>query len=430
MGCSIITHHPQWEDHMTSRERLRRAIHHQQPDRPPLDLGSTLVTGIQAGAYARLRQALGISGGRVRVYDPYQMLAEVEEPVKKALGVDTVGIQLPTTMFGYRNENWKPFRMFDGTEVEVSGHFEYDLLANGDIVQYPKGDRTAPPSGHMPKDGWYFDTIVRQEPIVEERLDPAEWVAQTYAAYTDEELRYIEMTSRFWFESSSYGILGNFWGAGFGDIAVVPGPGVLHPKGIRDPEEWYVSTLTRKDYMMEIFRLQFELQMKNLEAYRQAVGDRIDVIVMSGTDFGSQNGPFISPAAYREMFKPLHKAMNDWVHHNTEWKTFYHTCGSVVAYLDDFAEAGIDILNPVQISAAGMAPEGLKEKYGNRFVFWGGAVDAQHTLAFGTAEQVSAEARRNIGTFGREGGFVFNNVHNIQATVPTENILALLRSVK
>ncbi len=414
---------------MTSRERLRKAIHHQQPDRPPLDLGSTLVTGIQAGAYARLRKALGVPGGRVRVYDPYQMLAEVEEPVKKALGVDTVGIQLPTTMFGYRNEDWKPFRMFDGTEVEMSGHFAYDVLPNGDIVQYPKGDRSAPPSGHMPKDGWYFDTIVRQEPIDEERLDPAEWVAQTYAAYTDEELRFVEEASRYWYESSSYGILGNFWGAGFGDIAVVPGPGVLHPKGIRDPEEWYISSLTRKDYVKEIFRLQFELQMKNLEAYRQAVGDRIDVVVMSGTDFGSQNGPFISPDAYREMFKPLHKAMNDWVHRNTKWKTFYHTCGSIVAYLDDFAEAGIDILNPVQISAAGMAPEVLKGTYGDRFVFWGGAVDVQHTLAFGTAEQVSAEARRNSATFGRQGGFVYNNVHNIQATVPTENILALLRGV-
>ena len=124
--------------------------------------------------------------------------------------------------------------------------------------------------------------------------------------------------------------------------------------------------------------------MKNLAMYRQAVGDRIDVVVMSGTDFGSQNGPFISPDAYREIFKPLHAKMNDWVHAAHGWKTFYHTCGSIVAYLDDFAEAGVDILNPVQVSAAGMAPEMLKEKYGDRFVFWGGAVDAQHTLAFGT----------------------------------------------
>ena len=153
---------------MTSRERLRKAIHHQQPDRPPLDLGSTLVTGIQAGAYARLKEgprhhAAAWCACTTRT----RCSAEVEEPVKKALGVDTVGIQLPTTMFGYRNENWKPFRMFDGTEVEISGHFEYDVLPSGDIVQYPKGDRSAPPSGRMPQGGYYFDTIVRQEPIDE-----------------------------------------------------------------------------------------------------------------------------------------------------------------------------------------------------------------------------------------------------------------------
>jgi uroporphyrinogen-III decarboxylase len=130
------------------------------------------------------------------------------------------------------------------------------------------------------------------------------------------------------------------------------------------------------------------------------------------------------------LFKPLHKAMNDWVHAHTKWKTFYHTCGSVVAYLDDFAEAGIDILNPVQVSAAGMDPVTLKTTWGDRFVFWGGAVDAQHTLAFGTPAQVREEAGRNIRAFGRNGGFVFNNVHNIQATVPTENIVALLSSVR
>jgi len=411
---------------MTSRARMRKALSHQQPDRPPLDLGSTLVTGIHAGAYARLKKALGISEGRIRVSDPFQMLAEVEESVKAALGVDTMGIQLPTTIFGYKNEKWKPFRMFDGNEVEISGNFQYDVLPTGDIVQYPKGDRSAPPSGRMPKDGFYFDTIVRQEPIDEAALNPKEWVEQSFSLYTEEDLRFLEESAKWWYEHSDYSLVGNFGGAGFGDIAFVPGPDVPHPKGIRDPEEWYVSSLTRKEYIKEIFQLQLDLQMKNLQMFRQAVGDRIDVVFMSGTDFGSQNGPFISPDAYRETFKPLHKIMNDWVHAHTAWKTFYHTCGSIVAFLDDFAEAGIDILNPVQISAAGMSPETLKGKYGNTFVFWGGAIDAQHILPFAPPEQVREEALHNRAVFGRNGGFVFTNVHNIQATVPAENIVALL----
>lgn len=415
---------------MTSRERVRSAINHQVPDRVPLDLGSTLVTGIQASIYAKLKKALGISGGNIRVYDPFQMLAEVEEEVKKALGVDTYGIQLPVNIFGYRNENWKPFTMFDGTEVLISGHFEYDMLENGDIVQYPKGDRSAPPSGKMPEGGYYFDSIVRQEPIDDSKLDPKEWVMQTYSLYTEEDLRYLEETSRWYFENTDYALIGNFWGAGFGDIAIVPGPHIPHPKGIRDPEEWYVSVITRKQYIKDIFGYQFELQMKNLKMYREAVGERIEVIVMSGTDFGSQHGPFISPAAYRDMFKPLHRAMNDWVHENTPWKTFFHTCGSIAAFLDDFAEAQVDILNPVQISAFGMEPELLKEQYGDRFVFWGGGVDSQGVLSFGTPEEVRLQVAHNIEVFSRGGGFVFNNVHNIQTTVPLDNLLAFFATLK
>jgi len=413
---------------MTSRERIRHAINHREADRVPLDLGSTLVTGIQASIYARLKKSLGIGEGRTLVYDPYQMLAEVEEPVKEKLGVDTLGIQLPVTMFGYRNEDYKPFTMFDGTEVFISGHFEYDVLDSGDIVQYPQGDRSAPPSGRMPKGGYYFDSIVRQEPIVEEELDAREWAEQTYSLYTDEDLRFLEEASKHWFEGTDYALLGNFWGAGFGDIAVVPGPAVLNPKGIRDPEEWYVSTVTRREYVREIFGYQFEIQMKNLRMYREAVGDRIDIIVMSGTDFGSQNGPFISPDSYRELFMDLHRSMNRWVHENTGWKTFFHTCGSITEFLDDFREAEVDILNPVQISARGMDPAFLKENYGDDFVFWGGGVDPQGTLAFGTPEDVALEVARNLDIFKKGGGYVFNNVHNIQANVPLQNLMAMFET--
>jgi len=158
-------------ENMTSRERVRLAINHKEADRVPLDLGSTLVTGIQASVYHKLKNVLSVSKRLVKVYDPFQMLAEVEDEIKQLLGVDTYGIQLPVTIFGYRNENWKTFKMFDGTEVLISANLEYDVLENGDIVQYPKGDRDAPPSGKMPKGGYYFDIIVRQEPIDESRLE-------------------------------------------------------------------------------------------------------------------------------------------------------------------------------------------------------------------------------------------------------------------
>ncbi len=415
---------------MTSRERMQKTLNHEEGDRVPMDLGSTLITGIQAGIYAKLRTALGISAGKVKVSDPYQMLAEVDEPVKKALGVDTQGIQLPTTLFGYKNENWKPFTLFDGTDVLMSGHFEYDRLENGDILQYPKGDRSVPPSGRMPHGSHYFDTIVRQEPIVEAKLNAKEWVEQSYTIYSDEDLRYLEENSKWHFENTEYSLVGGFYGAGFGDIAFVPGPHIPYPKGVRDPEEWYISTIIRKSYIQDIFHYQLELQMENLKLLKEAVGERLDVVVMGGTDFGSQNGPFIAPDSYRELFKPLHKKMNDWVHENTSWKTFYHTCGSVTAFLDDFHEAGMDILNPVQIAAKGMDPKFLKENYGDKFVFWGGGIDSQHTLPFGRPEDVKQEVGRNLEIFGKNGGFVFNNVHNIQSSVPMENLLAFFQAFR
>ena len=414
---------------MTSRERVRTALQHRQPDRVPRDFGTTLVTGIHASTYAKLKAALGLRGGSVKVYDPFQMLAEVEEPVRRALGIDTVGIQLPKTVYGYRNEQWKPFSLFDGTEVLISGHFTYDVLDNGDIVQYPRGDRSAPPSAKMPYGGYYFDTIVRQEPIQEDKLDPEEWARQSYAPYAEEDLRYLEDTAAWCFQNTEASLIGNFGGAAFSNIAYVPGPHLPHPKGIRDPEEWYVSMILRKDYIRAIHQYQFEIQMENLKAYHQAVGERIDIIYMSGTDFGSQKGPFISPDLYRELFKPWHKAMNDWVHQHTRWRTFYHSCGSVVAFLDDFVEAGFDILNPVQLSAEGMDPRFLKENYGQKLVFWGGGVDTQHTLPFGTPEEVRREVKRNLEIFGKDGGYVFNTVHNIQANVPVENLLAMFETV-
>ena len=415
---------------MTSRQRVQLALEHREPDRVPVDLGSSLVTGIQASAYARLKEALGIGEGEIRVYEPFQMLAEVEEQLRQALGVDVYGIMLPVTIFGYRNENWKPFQLFDGTEVLVSEHFVFDELPGGDLVQYPEGDRSAPPSGRMPKDGFYFDAIVRQEPIDETKLDPREWVEQTYGLFSDEDLRFLEEQSRWYFENTDYALFGNFGGGSFGDIAIVVGPHIPYPKGIRDPEEFYISHISRKSYIREIFELTLEIQMKNIEMYKQAVGERIQVIEINGNDFGAQNGPFISPQMYRELYKPFHKVMNDWVHGNTTWKTFFHSCGSNIAFLDDFREAGVDILNPVQISAAGMEPELLKKNYGDDFVFWGGAVDAQHTLPFGTADQVLLEVEENISTFMPGGGYVFNNVHNIQAGVPVENILAMFQAVR
>jgi uroporphyrinogen-III decarboxylase len=207
----------------------------------------------------------------------------------------------------------------------------------------------------------------------------------------------------------------------------VPAPWLKYPKGIRDVEEWYISTVTRRDYVYRVFERQCEIALANLEKLYQVVGDRVSVLFVTGTDFGMQTGPFISRETYRELYMPFHKQVNDWVHQHTPWKTFIHTCGSVMALIPDFIEAGFDILNPVQTSAAEMDPRELKARFGDRIVFWGGGVD---TLPFGTPEEVREQVRERIRIFGRGGGFVFNTIHNVQARVPVENLLALYEAVR
>lgn len=415
---------------MTSRERVRKAINHQMPDRIPLDLGSTLVTGIQATTYAKLRKALGLKDGPVKVIEPYQMLAEVEMDVIEKIGVDTVGLHLPTTIFGFKNENWKSWRLFNGTRVLVPEKFITTEDKEGNIYLYPQGDITVSPSGKMPKGGYYFDAIVRQEPINEMSLNPEEWVKQQYSVFSEEELRYLEEKANTLYKSTNLSIVGGLGTASFGDIALVPGLSVKYPKGIRDPKLWYIAHIEYPDYIKGIFELQCEIALKNLKLFYQAVGDKIDVIMLSGTDFGTQNGPFISPDMYREFYKPFHKKINDWVHQNTLWKTFYHTCGSVVAFLDDFVEAGVDILNPVQCSAKDMDPKMLKEKYGDKLVFWGGGVDTQKTLPFGTEEEVREEVKERCLIFGKDGGYVFSAIHNIQSKVPINNLIAMFKVIR
>lgn len=243
-------------------------------------------------------------------------------------------------------------------------------------------------------------------------------------------MEYFQRTVDQLYYNTDLSIVGGFWQGGFGDIAQVPGPGLKHPKGIRDPQEWYIAHVTHPNYIYEIFAIQCEVALENLKLYYQAVGDKIDVVVVSGTDFGAQHAAFISPDMYRQLYKPFHQQLNDWIHANTPWKVFFHSCGSVVDFLDDFIDAGVDILNPVQCSAAGMDPMWLKENYGDKLVFWGGGVDTQKTLPFGTPDQVRQEVADRIRIFAPGGGFVFNTIHNIQQGTPVENLLAMYETVK
>ena len=413
---------------MTSTERIATALAHRAPDRVPVDLGATFVTGMHASCVAALREYYGLEKRPVKVIDPGQMLGEVDEELKRVLGVDVEGVVRRMTRFGFPAEDWKTWRMPDGLEVLVPGRFNVTIDSNGDVLMHPQGDLDAPPSARMPSDGYFFDPIIRQEPLDEERLDPRDNLEE-FTAISEGELAHLEAAAR---RAAATGraVIASFGGTALGDIAVVPGTGLKHPKGIRDITEWYISTRTRRDYIHQVFAGQCEIALKNFEKIAARVGDCVDVINLCGTDFGAQQSSFCSVATLRELWLPYYRRLTGWIRQHTRWKIFKHSCGAVEKFLPSFIEAGFEIFNPVQCSAAGMDAEHLKRTYGARLVFWGGGVDTQQVLPFGTPAQVREQVLRRCEIFSAGGGFVFNPVHNIQARTPVENIVAMIEAVR
>jgi hypothetical protein len=309
-------------------------------------------------------------------------------------------------------------------------NFEYDVGPSGGIMVYPCGDRSAPYALHMPAGGFFFDNIYRSPPVDEDNLTPIEDYKDNYTLNTEEDCVYWERESKRLYEETSFAVMGVKGGMGLGDVAEIPGPFLRNPRGIRDIEGWLMAHLTFPDYVRAVFEYQTSMALKNLEMYRQAVGDRIQVIWLSGTDFGTQGSLMQSRETFVDLYKPYYKKVNDWIHQNTSWKIFYHTCGAVEPLIADFIDMGMDILNPVQCSAAGMDPGHLKKNYGDRIVFWGGGVDTQRTLPLGTSEEVRNQVRERLRTFSPGGGFVFAAIHNIVAKVPPENIIAMIDAIR
>jgi hypothetical protein len=403
------------------------ALDHRAPDRVPVDFGSTGVTGMHASCVAALRDYFGLEKRLVKVHEPYQMLGLVEEDLQSALGLDVEGVFPRKTMFGFPNRDWKPWRMPDGLEVLVSGDFRFTLDANGDTLMHPEGDLSAPPSARMPSGGYFFDTIVRQPPIDEEKLDPEDNLEE-FTRISDEDVEYYRAEAAR-AAASGRAVMANFGGTAFGDIALVPAPFLKHPKGIRDIAEWYMSTSSRRDYIRRIFDRQCDVAISNLKRIHAAVGEAVDTVFICGTDFGTQTSSFCSAQTFRELYYPYYRRLLDWIHSSTGWRCFKHSCGSVVRFIPSFIEAGFDILNPVQCSAVGMEAAGLKARYGDKLTFWGGGVDTQRVLPFGSPEDVRRQVLERCDTFAAGGGFVFNTIHNVQAGTPVANLVAMFDAI-
>jgi len=381
---------------------------------------------VHVSVVAALREHYGLEKRPVRVHEPFQMLGWIDDDLKDAMGIDVVGVFARNTMFGFAADDWKTWEL-NGLEVLVPGQFNTTTDANGDTLVYPEGDTSVPASGRMPKGGYFFDCIIRQEPVDEDKLN-AEENAEEFKPITEAELDHLARAARE-AAATGRGVVAGFGGTAFGDIALVPGPFLKHPKGIRDVTEWYVSTSSRQEYVHQVFERQCEVAVANLVKVYAAVGDNVQAVFICGTDFGTQTSSFCSVKTFNNLYAPYYKRVNDWIHQHTPWKTFKHSCGAVSKFIPALVEAGFDILNPVQCSATGMEPEQLKANFGQSIVFWGGGVDTQKVLPFGTPAEVREQVLRRCEIFAPGGGFVFNTIHNTQAETPVRNIVAMLDAV-
>ncbi len=375
----------------TGRELVRAALHHQEAERLPFDLGGTRVTGIHVNAYRRLRPALGLEAREPKVADLTQQLAEVEPDVLDALGCDVRNVA-PRGASSYRREYRE-----DGTHrwyIDEWGVGRRIPLDNG--LYY---DSFNPPLAGEPDDAT-IDRFAWPDPADEGR----------YAGMAEE-------ARRFAAEGRAVHV---------GSICGGLTEGLFKMRGF---EDGYVDLAAEPARARRVMERILEIKLAYWERALPPVEGSID-IAGEADDLGGQARPLFSPATYRSLVKPLHRELFDFIHARTDAKVFFHTCGAVRELIPDLIEIGVDILNPVQVSAAGMDSGELKREFGRDLVFWGGGVDTQRVLGRGTPDEVRAEVRRRIADLSPGGGFVFATVHNIQPDVPAENILALRDEVR
>ncbi len=365
---------------MTPRERVRTALAHREPDRVPLDLGSTGNTGITAIAYRKLLSHLGIEA-EVVVWDRMQQLAVPDERVLLRLAIDTRGV-------------WP-----GGPDNHPDRELE------GDAYEDEWGVVRSRPAG-----GYYYDLV--RSPLAGD-ITWSDVRGFPWPDPTDPgRVRGLREKARRIHEETPYALVVHA-ANGF----------ITRSQYLRGFEDWFTDLIAQPDLIGYIMDHTLEFQMAAAEAALKATGDFADV-VMLGDDIGVQGGPMVSPRIYRQLIKPRQAKLFARIHELTSAKVLYHTCGSVVDLIDDLIEIGVDVLNPVQVAAARMDTAELKRRFGDRIAFWG-AIDTQRVMPMGTPDEVRAEARRRIRDLAPGGGYVVDTVHNVQADVPPENICAL-----
>ncbi len=395
---------------MNSRERVLTALEHRQTDRIAIDFGAMRSTGIVAPAYRELKEYLGLDGPPPRIYDLFQWLAEPEAEALDRLGGDVVQLHRYQPAFGLDIEEWKTWRAPDGHQYQVPHGFNPLQAGDGslEVRDLNDPDRVV---AVMPRNGFWFDIVYF--PLAEAKTRQDVDDNFPWEVISDQEVAWLSREARRLHQETDRAILaafgGNLFEGGHFDFGYQRFMELLAMD--RDLAEYYIDK--KADNWVEM-----------LKTYLPAVKDYAHVIQV-GDDLGMQSGPQISPRMYRELFKPYHKRIYDYIHENSDLYVFLHSCGGFYELIPDLIEIGVQVLNPVQVSAAGMDPVRLKKEFGADLTFWGGGLDTQHTLIDGSLDDIRREVRDMIDIFAPGGGFVFTQIHNIQQEVSPDRVMAI-----
>ena len=300
-----------------SRDKVRCALNHQNAGSIPVDFGSTAVTGIHCRIVEALRNYYGLVPRPVKIVDAFQMLGEIDAELAEKIGVDCIGIGGPKDIFDLDTTRMHEQTTPWGQRVLVPEAMDLTPDMRGDVYVYAGGDQNYPPSAVMPKGCYFINAIERQQPIEEDRLDPEDNVEE-FGLLTENDLAYYCAEADKAYQTGR-AVVASFGGTALGDVAFVPGMGLKQPKGIRSVVEWYMSTAMRQDYLHQVFEKEIDIAIANYEKLWAALGDKIDVVLTCGTDFGSQESQFCSIDTFRELWLPHYRRMNDWIHQHTTW---------------------------------------------------------------------------------------------------------------
>jgi len=374
-----------YAERMNSRERVMAALRHEEPDRVPVDLGSTAVSGIHRRANEALKALLGIQADEP-VHDLVQGLVVPDERILRRFGVDFRRVALRPSSAAATA--WPSDS--DDTYTDEWGMRRQRTELYWEIMEHPLADATVEDLRHYP---W---------------PDPHD--PRRVAGLAEEARRL--------YEETDYALVADFLGGGIFEQAL----------WMRGFERFMMDLLGNEPFATALLDILLELYIEFYDVYLEAVGPYVQIVAL-GDDLGMQTGPLISPQLYRRLIKPRHKELYDFIHSRTEAKIMHHTCGSVFPFVQDLIDVGVDILNPIQISARGMDPVALKREFGEQLVFHGG-IDVQQILPFATPERVREEVKRIVAILGRGGGYILAPSHNIQADVPPENVLAMYEAIQ